>query len=323
MYKHILSLSLEVGLNKLFIILIGFFCATAYAEKPQVLTSIQPIHSITSQIMAGVGSPKLLLPPGSSPHFFQLKPSDAKAIHQAQLIIWVGPELENFLEKTIVRINPKAYSLALTQVKGIELIPFTHDHHDHGNDHHHDHGDEHHHDHHHGALDPHIWLSPSYAKLIAEAIANALIEMDPEHENLYRLNLTRTIHSLDRLSEELKAQLSPFKDQAFMVYHDGYQYFTEYFHLNSLGPLTQNPHIPLSAKAYKEIKQKLETEQVVCVFGEPDTNPNVLSSMVKGTQAKTGILDPLGMHLEPSQHAYEKMMRQLASSLKDCLQNSE
>lgn len=311
---------LEAALKKLITLLLFYISPLCFAQNIHVLASIQPIHSLTAQVMQGVGEPELLLPPGSSPHFFQLRPSDAKAIQNADLIIWVGPELENFLEKPFENLNPKAQRLALTQIESIQLLPFEYGHHheDHKK-HDHDHDHDHDHHHHHGDLDPHIWLSPEYAKLITDAIAEKLKSLYPEHAKTFNDNAQKTKDNIDNLTLNIKSGLLGLEQKPFLVFHDGYQYFTRFFQLNSKGPITRNPHVPLGPRTYQEIKTRIREEHIQCVFGEPDTNPKVLNAIIEDTPAKTGILDPLGMDAKPSPEAYSQMMYKMAISLQQCL----
>ena len=133
------------------------FFTPANAEL-KVVTSIKPIHSLASYLMDGIGKPELIVDGYASPHGFSMKPSHAKMLQNADLIFWVGEDLENFLEKPLKSIAKKAEKIELIEIKGLNVLKFRernifdeHDHDDHGHD---DHGkkeddhDDHDHDDH-------------------------------------------------------------------------------------------------------------------------------------------------------------------------------
>ncbi len=130
------------------------FFTPANAEL-KVVTSIKPIHSLASYLMDGIGKPELIVDGYGSPHGFSMKPSHAKMLQNADLIFWVGEDLENFLEKPLKSIAKKAEKIELIEIKGLNVLKFRErnifDEHDHGHD---DHGkkeddhDDHGHDDH-------------------------------------------------------------------------------------------------------------------------------------------------------------------------------
>ena len=108
----------------------------------KVVASIKPIHSLASYLMDGVAKPDLIVDGYASPHGFALKPSHAKMLQNADIIFWVGEDLENFLEKPLDSIAKKAEKIELLEIKGLNKLKFRErnifdDHDDHGHD---DHG---------------------------------------------------------------------------------------------------------------------------------------------------------------------------------------
>ena len=130
------------------------FFTPANAEL-KVVTSIKPIHSLASYLMDGIGKPELIVDGYASPHGFSMKPSHAKMLQNADLIFWVGEDLENFLEKPLKSIAKKAEKIELIEIKGLNVLKFRErnifDEHDHGHDDHDkkedDHDDHDHDDH--------------------------------------------------------------------------------------------------------------------------------------------------------------------------------
>ena len=129
---------------------------TSVNAEIKVVASIKPIHSLASYLMDGVAKPDLIVDGYASPHGFAMKPSHAKMLQNADLIFWVGEDLENFLEKPLNSIAKKAEKIELMEIKGLQVLKFRErnifdDHDDHGHDDHDDHGkkeDDHDHDDH-------------------------------------------------------------------------------------------------------------------------------------------------------------------------------
>ncbi len=299
----------------------------AHAEVPKVVVSIKPIHSLVASVMHGVGEPTLLVRGGASPHSYTMKPSDAKALSAADLVVWVGPELESFLEKPLKANAPKATLLTLMDLKGLTLLETreggaweAHDHgrkggHDHkGHDHKgHDHAEEH------EELNSHIWLDPANARAIVTATAEALAAKDPAGAETYRTNADRTLQQLDALDAELKAALAPVKDKPFIVFHDAYQYFEARYDLSAVGSITVSPDRRPSAKRLSAIRAKIGGLGAACVFAEPQFEPALVQTVVEGTRARTGVLDPEGTELPEGEALYPALLRNLAASLRGCL----
>lgn len=321
--------------SALFAVLMGtmaaFAATVAQAEAPKVVVSIKPIHSLIASVMQGVGEPTLLVRGGASPHSYSMKPSDAKALSAADLVVWVGPELESFLEKPLKANAPKATRLTLMELKGLTLLETreggaweAHDHghkggHDHkGHDHKHDHKG-HDHDDEHEELNSHIWLDPANARAIVTATAEALAAKDPAGAEAYRTNADRTLQQLDALDAELKAALAPVKDKPFVVFHDAYQYFEARYDLSAVGSITVSPDRRPSAKRLSAIRAKIGGLGAACVFAEPQFEPALVQTVVEGTKAKTGVLDPEGTELPEGVALYPTLMRNLAASLRGCL----
>ncbi|GLR78986.1 zinc ABC transporter substrate-binding protein (plasmid) [Azospirillum oryzae] len=293
----------------------------AWAGVPKVVVSIKPIHSLVASVMHGVGEPTLLVRGGASPHSYTMKPSDAKALSAADLVVWVGPELEGFLEKPLQANAPNATRLTLMDLKSLTLLqareggawePHDHGHEQHGHEQH-GHADEH------EELNSHIWLDPANARAIVTATAEALAAKDPADAEVYRTNADRTLQALDALDAELKATLTPLKDKPFVVFHDAYQYFEARYDLSAVGSITVSPDRRPSAKRLSAIRTKIAGLNAACVFSEPQFEPTLVRTVVEGTKAKTGVLDPEGADLPEGESLYPTLMRNLAASLRGCL----
>ncbi len=305
-----------------------------------VVTSIKPLHSLTSYIMEGVGEPDLIIDGVASPHNFQIKPSHAKMLQKADLVIWVGEDLESFLPSALKSIPKNAVVFELLDQSGLKKLKFReknifegHDDHDeHGHDEHakkeddHDeHGkkeddhDDHGHDEHghaHGEYDPHIWLDPSNAKVIVKKITNQLSKIDKDNSSVYKANSKKLLKDLDGLIKEVKNEIN--KDASFVVFHDAYQYFEKRFGINVIGALTVNPDVMPGAEQLSEIREVIEHEKAKCIFSEPQFNLNIINSIASDTGVKTGVLDPLGANIDKGKSMYFQLIKDMSNSLKDC-----
>ena len=309
----------------------------------KVVASIKPLHSLASYLMDGVGKPDLIVEGYGSPHGFSMKPSHAKILQNADLIFWVGEDLEIFLEKPLSSIAKKAEKIELMEIKGLNVLKFRernifdkHDHDDHDDhgkkeddhdDHEHDdhdkkeeHADHDDHDGHeghaHGEYDPHIWLDPMNAKVILNEMVKHLIENDAKNASKYKSNLKNAFKDIDKLTVDVKADLS--KSTASIVFHDAYQYFEERFDINILGAFTVNTDVMPGAEQLSEIREIIEHDKVSCIFSEPQFNPDIINAVAKDMDIKTGILDPLGATLNPGKNLYFDLIRNMSDSFKGC-----
>ena len=299
----------------------------------KVVTSIKPIHSLASYLMDGVGKPDLIVDGFNSPHGFSMKPSHAKMLQNADLIFWIGEDLESFLEKPLNSIAKKAEKIELIEIKGLNVLKFRernifdeHDHDDHAKkeDDHDDHDkkeDAHedhdgHEGHGHGEYDPHIWLDPINAKVILKEMTEHLIENDLKNASTYKSNLDKALNDIDKLTIDVMTELN--ESTSSIVFHDAYQYFEERFNVKILGAFTVNTDVMPGAEQLSEIREIIEHDKVKCIFSEPQFNPDIIKVVAKDMNIKTGVVDPLGATLNPGKDLYFDLIRNMSASFKGC-----
>lgn len=285
------------------------------AQSPKVVVSIAPIHALAAGVMEGVGEPVLLVPGGASPHAYSLKPSQARSLSKARLVVRVSAQLENFLERAITSIASKAEVVTLTRIKGMTLYEpregglwekrgehgaATHGHEDH---------------------DPHIWLDPQNAKRIVSAISMKLRQTYPEHGQAFAANAKKLILALDELDRDLLAATKPLRGKPYIVFHDATRYFDERYGLQAVGAITVSPDRPPGVRRLSEIRQWIKSQAVLCVFAEPQFQPKLVQTLISGTGARAGTLDPVGAGLKSGPELYFKLMRSLAANMAACLKN--
>ena len=327
----------------------------ALADGPSVVATIKPVHSLAAAVMDGVAEPALLVRSGGSPHTYALRPSEARALESADVVIWVGEALESFLERPLETLASDARIVTLSEADGLLLLQTreggawdSHDHgehteaehhdehaeHEHHDDHdehaeaeHHDDHDDHaehaEHDHAHEGADMHVWLDPRNAGIMARAIADALISADPANAPAYRANMAQLQANLSDLEQAIGEQLEAAHDRPFVVFHDAYQYFETRFDVRAVGSITVTPDIQPGAARLRELRHAIEEVGARCVFSEPQFEPRLVETVTEGTAAKPGTLDPLGAALPAGPGQYFALMEGMAESLVDCLGGPE
>ncbi|KGF67695.1 zinc transporter [Hoeflea sp. BAL378] len=320
--------------------LLASSAVTASAEI-HVVASIKPIHSLVAAVMEGVGEPGLIVEGAGSPHTYALKPSQAEMLEQADLVFWVGHELEAFLAKPLETIGANATSIELIDAHDLVKLGFReggafekHDHgeeaghddpaheetaeadHDHANE---ETADAGHEGHGHGAFDAHLWLDPVNAKAMVHEIEEALVKADPDKAARYEANAEAVTARLDALIAEVSAELEPVKGKGFIVFHDAYQYFENRFGIAASGSITVSPEVLPGAERITEIRARVQELGAACVFAEPQFEPKLVSTVIEGTDARAGTIDPLGAGLDAGPELYFQVIRSMATSISTCL----
>ena len=347
---------------------------TAAADVPSVAVDIAPVHSLVARVMEGVGAPKLIVPPGASPHEYSLRPSGAAALQDADLVFWVGEDLAPWMADAVKNLAVNATVTALLEADGTILLDFRegalfeahahededheehadekghdHDHDEHAHDdedgheqeehahddedeheseeHAHDDEDEHEseehahddHGHAHGDHDPHAWLLPANASTWLNLFAAQLSAADPDNASDYFANAAAGRAEIEALSAEVSVILDAVRGGKFIVFHDAYQYFETAFDFPASGAISLGDASDPSPARIAEIQARVREEGIGCVLAEPQFNPGLVATVLDGTDASTGVIDPLGADLEPGPALYPQLIRNMAATLAGCL----
>lgn len=318
--------------------------AASAGDPPKVAASIAPVQSLAAMAMRGIGAPTLLTPLGASPHHYAMRPGDAASLAEADLVFWIGPELERWMDRPLKTLGSGARITALGAVEGVRRLPSRRravwggsehaDHKDHaGHAEHEDHaGHAEHEDHaaheerdhaHEGGVDPHFWLDPENAMVWLDRIAADLAAADPERAALYRANAEAGRAELTALTAEIAAKTAPLKDRGFIVFHDAFAYFEERFGVRSVGAISLSDATPPSAQRVAEIERRIAESGAVCIFTEPQFAPKLAQRLAEGSGARIGTLDPVGSDLEPGPAFYPALLRGLAEGMAECLSEGD
>ena len=291
------------------------------ADVPQVTTDIPVTHSLVTRVMAGIGTPDLIVNRGASPHDYSLRPSNAASLEAADLVFWISSELTPWLEGALKTLAADAKVIELMDTKASTVLPFrdgaTFETHSHRHKHDEDGHDE---DEHATVnIDPHGWLDPDNGKTWLDVIATELSKIDPENTDIYFDNVSQGKTDIDAVISEIDATLATFRGTNFIVYHDAYQYFERRFDVLAAGSISMGDVSDPSPARIAEIRQTVEELDMTCVFSEPQFNPELVATVVDGTKARARVIDPLGTRLTLGADFYLNLLRNIAQTMASCL----
>lgn len=307
-------------MSRLFCLITLLFVANAQAEV-RLLTSIKPLQLIAAAVQDGVGSPDVLLPPGASPHHYALRPSDVRRVRDADLLYWIGPDMEGFLPRVLEgRSKP---DVAVQALPGMTLRHFgdSHGEHDH-DDHDHEHASDglgHDHDHRPGSLDAHLWLAADNARIIAARMAADLARLDAANAARYAANLQAFEARLDALDGRIRPQLAALQGKPYFVFHEAYDYFEAAYGLKHAGVFSVLTEVQPGARHVAAMRKALQQAGPSCVFSEPPLRPRLAETLTAGLPVKLAELDALGGDLPVAASGYEQLLENLAGGLSECL----
>lgn len=276
-----------------------FSLASAAQAKPLVLSSLKPLTLIAQEITGSVAEVDTLLPVTASHHNYPLKVSDHARLQKADVILWVGPELESFLQKPVANL-PTAKVITAYGLAGMNwpIEPAE------VRDHHHEH-------------DPHLWLDPRNAILVAQALTAKLALVDAANAAQYRANLALFVAKVTKLDQKLQVSLKPLEGVGFAVYHEGFGHFVGRYGLKQLDYVTFTPEQKPGARHMHQLREKLAKEGK-CLFLEPYNDMQFARKLAQDLHLSLGTLDALGTQ---GAATYQQLLEQMAEAFSACLTN--
>lgn len=292
---------------------VAFIACSAQAEV-RLLTSIKPLQQIAAAVQDGVGSPDVLLPPGASPHHYALRPSDVRKVADADLLYWIGPDMEGFLPRVLA--NRRKPTTAVQALAGMQLRHFGEDSHAHEDADH----DDHDHDHRPGSLDAHLWLSSVNARVIATQMAGDLAAADPANAARYQANLKQFVERLDALDLRIKQRVAGIAGKPYFVFHEAFDYFEAAYGLKHTGVFSVASEVQPGAQHVAAMRQRLQAVGKTCVFSEPPLRPRLAETLTAGLPVRLAELDALGGSDAVDGKGYERLLEKLGGDLAGCLE---
>jgi zinc transport system substrate-binding protein len=299
--------------------------------KPTIVTSIKPVSMVVAAIAGDHAEIQQIVSSTASPHDFAMRPSDLRKISNADTVVWVGESLERFLEKPLKNAGKEQSSIEWLALEGMSLHNFAEEaHHDEDEEEHHGEHEEHeeheehkeheeHEGHNHDGVDPHVWLLPDNARVLARAVAARLVSLDAENAAYYEGNLVAFEKGLTAKDAEIRKALSAVNTVPYIVFHDGYRYFEQHYGLSHSGEITVSPERKPGAKKVAEIRREIVEHNVQCVFSEPQFSPAIVETLLEDSNVKTVPLDPLGGNIVMGKNAYFSFLDNLSGQFLSCL----
>lgn len=261
------------------------FHGAILAEPLTVLSSIKPLQLLVSAIGGDQVDSRLLLSPTFSPHDARLKPSQWQMLQQADLVVWVGPEMEGFLASTL-RERDRVLSLGAIAPAAV-------------------------------AEDPHIWLSVDVAADMATAIARTLARHSPRHEAGFLSRAARLVSQLRQEDLRLR-QLFARHFPAYLVPHRGYTHFERQYGLVPAAMVSPGgDHMPGAAHIVA-LRSRLLAGEFVCVFREPQHDGKLVQRLLDGVEVRQINIDPMAGSIKADGDGFVAYYRSLADAFLAC-----
>lgn len=274
--------------------------ATRKPQKPTIVTSINPIYQIALAITQDKINTSLIINPSFSEHDYQLKKTDVEFVNKADLIFYVSDDLENNFLKLVTNYNKKDQAFELVKISDLKLLQKRNDA---------------------KRIDPHIWLNPQNGLKIAQLITQKISEIDPVNAAKYQKNLERFTKEVLIAEKTIQMHLKETKNQGYIFYHDGYQYFENYFDVRPLKVVAYNHNSELTVGAMKEIDSLIKSNQVKCIFGEPQDEKNSAIKLAQNYKIKFAILDLIGTkeNHDKKSNGYSILLINMSDDMVSCL----
>lgn len=280
-------------------ILFAFHSEALAGEKIKVVTTIPTLKDFVKQVGGEKVEVISLLKGGEDLHTFDPRPSDTRAVYNAGILIKIGIGLDNWADKVATASGNKKLTV-IEASTGVNVLssPDENPSHSHGN--------------------PHIWHDPENAKIMVENIYQSLIRVSPAHAGYFKANRDTYMAGLTELNKELDSSLSEIQDRRVVTYHPGWGYLLNRFHLRELFSIEKAPGREPSAREIAEAIDRIRTEKVKLILGEPEAPKKMLGiisresgAMAVNLAPEIGSLPEIGSYIEMMRYNVGEIARGL------------
>jgi len=268
----------------------------------KVLASIKPLQLIAQAITHGVVDTEVLLPAGTTPHDYALKPSDLVRVYDAELVLWLGAPYESYLAKPMAMRAADDLAVMAFDEATVEAHHEGHDHDGHS----------------HLYGDPHLWFSPQEGLAIAQRLTEMLIQRDVLNAARYKANLMTFREQLQRVDERIKARFFSEGEIRYLVYHDAYSYFENHYGIRHLAAVTKQPEAKPGAKSLLNLRRTILKQQLKCMFTEPQADRDIVNILKEDNELQVYQLDPMATDTEVVARGYVMFLEQTAEQFLQC-----
>ena len=275
-------------------------CGNSDDDKLHIVTSFYPMYIDAINIVGeveGVEVTNLTPPQTGCLHDYQLTTDDIKKLERADIFIVNGLGMESFLDKVVEEHSDLKF-IDASQSEDIFVLKD---------------GEE---------INPHIWMSVTYAMQQVRVISSQLCELDPEHAEIYKQNTLEYLNKLSVLRDEMHLALDNLPNKDIVTFHEAFPYFAAQFKLNIAGVIEREPGTEPTPQELAETIQLVNNLPVKVLFTEPQYSPKAAETIARETGAKIFTLDPVttGEAIPENKNAYLDAMRKNMQTLVEALQ---
>lgn len=296
------------------------------ATQLNIVVTIPPLAGMIAPLLEPEDKIEVLLQQGASPHGFTLRPSHLKSLKNADILMMVGSPVDAWVQKSAAQMNRKTINMA--KLDDLQTLPIrkgglwekkmpkaavhAHDHHapEHSKTA--------------MSYDGHLWMSIHNAMLIIESFSQKLVTLRPEQAQSIQQKTKDWLAQISQAENSVKHQLKSSQNKPFMVLHDAFQYFENHFGLNGVGSIRLNPEVQPSVKRLLTLRKTMKSENVQCVFKEPQFPDKQILKLAENTPVSIGQLDPIGYVYAKQQNAafvnFDVFISSLGQSFYHCFQ---
>ncbi|HRL20568.1 MAG TPA: metal ABC transporter substrate-binding protein [Alcaligenes sp.] len=278
------------------------------AEPLRVVSSFSILHDMVREIGGDKVAASVIVPANGDAHSFEPRPSDAKTLASAQLLVINGLDFEAWLPRLQQSAGYRGPQVVAAQ--GVDALAFAgqdehveHGHgdsHDHGHSHDHDHDHGHEsakqvvgepaHEHSHGSQDPHAWQSPTQAQVYIRNISQGLAAADPANADYYRTRAQEYAQRVQQLDQSVKARLQaiPVEQRKVITSHDAFAYLGKAYDISFIALMGVSSQAEPSARDIAKVIEQARRENIHAIFVENTVNPRLVEQVARETGAKVG-----------------------------------
>lgn len=278
---------------------------------PKIVVSLKPLELLVRAVATEETTVTTLVGPGSNPHNYSLKPSQRRALGEADAVFWIGPEMETFLTRLLDGEEFQSRSHAF--LPGEEGD----DHSEQG--HHHDHDHHHHDESEESGSDPHVWLDPATSLDMAREIHAVLRDLPDANTGALDANLKKFEQSLDEVEKNIHEQLEPVRNLSLFTYHNAFSHFASHYDLPLAGVLTLNPELSPGAKRIAQVQDRLREANRPCLMTERPFNKDSWDPIIGDISVSFSDWDPLATDITADADGYVNFQKSLADAVLGCL----